>query len=238
MIRFANQLAKTRVHIGGAGRIGTAVALALHSAGIGEISCNDPQKFDVEQLDHCPFSRRSDVGRPKVYVLERFFEGRVGFAFLPFVGPNESPDLEPYLKRADLIISCANSLPARLHLERAAVRLGKPCLQASAEDGRQALAGMISLWAPKADCSCFGCLVPDRGPRFRRGEILFPTVTRVIANLTAHLAVSMLAQDAAELARRSNVFTIDLQAFVIDGLSVRRRPGCRVCRASGTEGAS
>ena len=214
------------------------MALALHSAGIGEISCNDPQMFDTEQLDHCPFSRRSDVGRPKVYVLERFFEGRAGFAFLPFVGPNESPDLEPYLKRADLIISCANRLGARLHLEHAAVRLGKPSLQASAEDGRQALAGMISLWAPKADCSCFGCLVPGRVPRFRRGELLLPTVTRVIANLAAHLAVSMLAQGGAEVARRSNVFTINLQALVIDGLSVKRRHGCRVCGASGIAGAA
>ena len=85
---FAERLGKARVHIGGIGRIGTNVAIALHEDGVGEISCNDPQNFEEEQLKVCGFSRRSDLSRPKVHVLERFFDGRPNFVFTPIVEPN------------------------------------------------------------------------------------------------------------------------------------------------------
>jgi molybdopterin/thiamine biosynthesis adenylyltransferase len=78
---LSNQLAKARVHIGGVGRIGTAIALGLHAAGVGQISCNDSQNFKEEQFEVNMFSRRSDLGRPKVYVLERFLDGRPNLAF-------------------------------------------------------------------------------------------------------------------------------------------------------------
>ena len=223
------QLATARVHIGGAGRIGTGIVLALHASGVGRISCNDPQNFEEEQLQICAFSRRSDVGRPKVYVLERFLDGRAGFIFEPIVAPNESPRVAPFLKQADLIISCANKLGARLHLEEMAIRLSKPSIQAAAQDSRQVLGGVISLWVPTANCSCFGCLFPDQRPQLGRSEILLPAVTGTIANLAAHLAVQLLTASAAGWANRHNVFTVDLQACTIASMSVQPRVNCSIC---------
>ena len=222
-------LPNTRVHIAGMGRIGTGVALTLHAAGVGWISSNDPQAFEQEQLESYPFSRRSDLGRAKVHVLERFFDGRPGLVFTPLVAPNQSLELKSYLERADLIISCANQLEARLLVERAAVRLGKPCLQASVEDGRKRLGGLISIWAPESGCSCFGCLVPERKVDFERGEFLAPTVTNLVAGLAGHIAVQMLASGARQYALRHNIFPIDAEGLAIAPLSVNRRPSCRVC---------
>jgi molybdopterin/thiamine biosynthesis adenylyltransferase len=229
--RRNDRLHVARVHIGGTGRIGTAIVLGLHAAGVGEISFNDPQNFEEEQLDACVFSRRSDLGRPKVHVLARFLDGRPRSIFVPIVAPNESPELAPYLERADLIVSCANQLDARFHLEREAVRLGKPSIQASAQDGREARGGLVSIWCPGADCSCFGCMLPAR-PSFRRGEILMPSVTSTIAGVAAHITVQMLGPHAKRFAHEHNLFAVDLDHLAIWPMSVRVRPSCRVCGAS------
>jgi molybdopterin/thiamine biosynthesis adenylyltransferase len=222
-MKVAERLLQSRVHIGGCGRLGTTIALALHAAGVGEISCNDPQMFEEEQLAGCVFARCSDLGRPKVHVLERFLEGRGGLTFLPIVATNQSRRLRPYLEQANVIVSCANRIEARLHLERAAIRLGKPSVQAAVEDGRRALGGMISVWAPGAECSCLGCLLPPKKLRFSRGEILPPTVTGIIGSLAAHLVIQMLASDASEFARRHNVFAVDATGYRVESLSVSRR---------------
>jgi molybdopterin/thiamine biosynthesis adenylyltransferase len=222
------ELAKARVHIGGLGRVGTSIALSLHEAGITEISANDPQVFEEEQLAVSAYSRRSDLGRPKVHVLERSLDGRPG-AFTPVVGPNQSEDVKPYLEQAGVIISCANQLDARLYLERAAVQLRKPIIQACLQDGRQALGGLITIWVPEADCSCFGCLFSDFTQQFERGEVLLPTVTRMIGTLAAHLAVALLSGDPRELVNRHNVLAFDLDACSVERMAVKPRSGCSIC---------
>lgn len=229
MKAFADDLRGARVHIGGMGRIGTTVALALHEAGVGEISGNDPQKFEEEQLQVCGFSRRSDLGRPKVHVLERYFAGRPNFVFTPVVGANQSPAVKPYIERADVIVSCANQLHARLCLERMGVRLGKPIIQACAQDARQARGGIISVWMPGTDCSCFGCLFSGRKQQSRRGEVLIPTVTRVLGSLAAGIVVGILGGTFQDRSNGQNVFAIDLLSHRMDPLAIRSRPGCTVC---------
>ena len=127
----AGRLANYRVHIGGCGRVGTSVVLARHAAG----NCNDPQVFEEEQLGANVFSRRSDLGRPKVDVLARLLDGREGLVFEPLAAPNESAKVMPLLEKADIIVSAANQLPARLRLERAAIALQKPVVSMAAKNG-------------------------------------------------------------------------------------------------------
>jgi len=214
------------------GRIGTSVALTLHEAGIGELSCNDPQKFEEEQLQVCGFSRRSDIGRPKVHVLERFFEGRPNFVFIPVVAPNQSPKVQPYLNQADIIVSCANDLDARLHIEQMAVHFGRPIVQACAQDGRHALGGIISTWMPGLNCSCFGCLFPGRIPRSQQSEVLLPTVTRALGTLAANFVMQILDGTSLALSNQQNVVALDLLSYKLEPMAISPRPGCAVCGAS------
>jgi molybdopterin/thiamine biosynthesis adenylyltransferase len=223
------RLANARVHIGGAGRVGTAVALALQASGVGCVSCNDPQVFGEEQLPCYVFSRRSDVGRPKVHVLRDLFAGRPGFVFEPVVAPNESGQVIPYVEQADVVVCCANRLPARLHLERTAMALKKPSVQAGVQDGRRSLGGIISSWVPDADCCCFGCLFPNPNLRFARGERLVPTVTTAIGTIAAQRIIDLLVNRTPASAGRPNLLIIDLASYAIEKLSVKRREGCRYC---------
>ncbi len=219
MTDTSKHLKKARVHVAGLGRIGSSIVLALEAAGVGYISGNDPQRFEKEQLASCVFSRRSDIGRAKAHVLERFLDGRTGFTFEGIVAPNESRNIEDFLRQADLVISCANDLHARLHIERSAVRLRKPSIQACAQDARQSLGGLISIWTPEAHSSCFGCLMPN-SPSFARGEVLMPSVTGTIANLASLFAIELLSRRTTVFVEQANVFAVDLKRQAIERLSV------------------
>jgi hypothetical protein len=46
-MKAAERLQKSRVHIGGCGRLGTTIALALHAAGVRQISCNASEAREI-----------------------------------------------------------------------------------------------------------------------------------------------------------------------------------------------
>ena len=224
----AEKLRTARVHIGGLGRIGTHIAIALQEADVGTVSGNDPQMFEQEQLTACGFSRHSDLGRAKAHVVERYFDGRAGFTFLPVVAPNQSKIVLAYLEAADVIVSSANNLDARLHLERAAVRLGKPSIQACAQDARQSLGGLVTRWLPAGGASCFGCLFHGNRQTIRRGEILLPAVTNAVAGIAAHAVVETLLSRESN-GSQPNVTLLDLRKLSMETMRVAAVAHCKVC---------
>src|SRR5207249_2384758 len=115
------------------------VTIHLASAGVGHLSANDPQNVEPENLGAWAFARSPDLGEEKVYVLARFFAGRRQFVFDPLVATTESPKVDPYIQRAQLVISCANTVEGRVAAERKAIQYRKPVLQVAAFDGRERL---------------------------------------------------------------------------------------------------
>src|SRR5437899_1366730 len=143
------RLRKARVHISGAGRIGSALVARLAEAGVGHVSANDPQKVEAENLGPWAFARPPDVGKEKVVVLWKFFQGRQDFDFEPLVEATESRRVDLYIRRARLVISCANTVDGRLAAERKAIRYRKPVMEVAAFDGRRRLGGLITLRLPE-----------------------------------------------------------------------------------------
>jgi molybdopterin/thiamine biosynthesis adenylyltransferase len=160
--------------------------------------------------------------------VERLFDGRPGFVFEPIVAKNQSPEVEPYLEQAHVILSCANELEARLYVERAAIAVRKPSVQAAIQDARQALGGVITSWMPGSEGCCFGCLFSQVKVPRDRSEVLLPTVARTIASLAAHIVLEIITGRKSGVLRH-NVLVIDLRAHSLERLEVQRRPGCRVC---------
>lgn len=229
------RLSKQTVHVSGTGRIGSALIVRLLEAGIGLVTCNDPQIVDEETLACWPLAHPSDMGRPKVQVLERFVHDRFPGSAVGLMAPNQSPAVEPYLERADLLVSCANRFDARMHITHSGIRMNKVVLQASLQDGREALGGSIAAWAPGARGACYNCLFP-RGPgQLTPGDIFLPTVTAVTASLAAHVAVSLLGNHPARFVRRHNLFIVDLQRLSVESLLIHPRSDCEICMDSPSE---
>jgi molybdopterin/thiamine biosynthesis adenylyltransferase len=222
-------LRRARVHISGTGRIGTWVALNLAGAGIGYVSANDPQAVEPENLGACVFARKRDLGRAKVIMLARALDGRPDFVFEPLVARIESDIVDPYIQRADLVISCANTLQGRLAADRKAIRYGKPVLQVAAFDGRESLGGLITVRLPENRSACFGCYFSDNR-QFPRGEGLLSTVTATLAAIGATMAVQILTGIRSEFLKQHNLFLFDLETYQMEALAIERRKSCALCR--------
>src|SRR5207245_86043 len=164
-----------------------------------------------------------------VMVLSKYFQGRTDFSFEPLVAPAESKRVDPYIERAQLVISCANTVEGRLAAERKAIRYRKPVIQVAASDGRERLGGLVALRLPENRCSaCCGCPLNDK-QKFPRGEGLLATVTSTLAAMASNMAVQLLTGVQAEFLRKNNLFLIDLHTYTIEALAVNRRDGCSVC---------
>ncbi|PWU05354.1 MAG: hypothetical protein C5B51_14815 [Terriglobia bacterium] len=219
------------VHVSGTGRIGGSVALAMAASGIGHVSANDPQDMEAENLGAFALARRDDLGKPKVDVLSRLLSGRPHFEFVPLVLPAESAASEECLGKSDLILSCANTLEARLAAERIAVLCRKPILQVAAFDGRSRLGGLITVRLPQNGwTACFGCLANKSV--IERGEGLLSTVTWSLAGIASTMAVQILTGQHSSFIRKHNLFFIDLETYGIEALALQRRSDCTVCGAA------
>src|SRR5205823_4001124 len=127
------------------------------------VSANDPQILEPENSGSSVFARPTDLGKEKVTVLWKFFRGRPDFAFEPLVEPAESARIDPCIRRAHLVISCANTVDGRLAAERKAIKYRKPVMQVAVFDGREHLGGVIALRLPQNRWSaCFGCCLGEK----------------------------------------------------------------------------
>lgn len=145
------------------------------------------------------------------------------------VGENEAPSVWPYLEQADLIVSCANGLAARLFIEQAAVKLRKPCVQACVQDGRTALGGVITLWAPEANCSCFGCLFYQGTHAIHARGIAASHGYATVAAVATRLVTEMLRSGPSRVAERQNVVAVDLGLLTMQSMSIQPRSTCPTC---------
>src|SRR5258708_40262200 len=96
------------VHVVGAGRIGSMVALHLAGAGVGTVSINDHQTVEPDNSNTFAFTT-ADIGKKKVVALERWLESREHFNFQPLALPVEEVEVDQYIEASDLVICCAST---------------------------------------------------------------------------------------------------------------------------------
>lgn len=220
-------LRSARVHIGGTGRLGCAAAESLEGAGVGALSGNDPQHVEPENLNGAIFTS-GDIGRKKVDVLQSWFEtrGRCRFEAVPL--PVEAAEVDAYIEAADLVISCANSVRARIVTGEKAIRYGKPMVQVAAFDPEDCWGGLISIWIPEHTFACPACFLDPERNWSSAGRLL-ATVTATLGAMAANMAVAIMTGVRAELFRERNLFYVDIQTYAIEALAVEKRSGCSVC---------
>jgi len=224
------KLKHTRVHISGLGGIGNLLALFLSTLGVGHISCNDPQRLQIENLGRFVCGDETDVGRDKVIAAARFFHRSRHLAFEPIVAGNESPLVNSLYDRADWIFSCANTVAARMAATCKAVKLGKPIIDVGVSDGRVSLAGSIKYWLPECSdwSACPACyLIPNT--EIPRNEGLLFTVLATTAALAAHVFVSLATGLDGGFPKTYNYVTIETDNCQIERLAVLKRKQCPLC---------
>jgi hypothetical protein len=223
------RLQRSTVLIVGAGGVGTAITTVLATTGVGRLVIVDPQRVEVDNLNRYPFVRPRDIGRPKVDVVTGFFEGRPHLAVIPIV---ERAENIPALRIADdvhLVVSAANTVPARLAVACLAVRQRLAHVAAAVADGREGRGGLITGWAPeRPELACPGCFL-DPHARPPRGESLLAPVVSVVGALAACFVVEFLLRERKRALDDGNYVSVNLDPYAVERLRVGRRDDCPAC---------
>jgi hypothetical protein len=77
--------------------------------------------------------------------------------------------------------------------------------------------------------ACYACIASkDEQPQAGRDGLLTP-VTAVLGNVAAHFATLLLTGCRDSDLLMHNVFVLDLERLLLEGIAVARRGGCEVC---------
>lgn len=147
-----SRLAAATVVVVGVGALGSQLAQQLALAGVGRLVLCDPDLVSECNLSRAPLFRTSDIGRPKAptaagRLMELSPVTRAEARTAPLVSGVGLAEL----RDATLVVSCLDSLAARLQLTGRCQLVGVPLL----DGGTSAWGGEIRLYDPTGPC--FGC---------------------------------------------------------------------------------
>jgi molybdopterin/thiamine biosynthesis adenylyltransferase len=181
-------LASSTVAVVGLGGLGSVAAFYLAAAGVGRLILVDKDVVDVSNLHRQVLYVSRDAGKPKAVVAaERLKE------VFPAVTVEAYPEeLTPALasriaREADVIVDALDNWRARLMLDEAAWREGKPLVHAAAER----LYGQATT-VKRGETGCLACIAPPNIDAEGCQSILGPVVG-ILGSLEALEAIKLLA---------------------------------------------
>ena len=227
------RLRKASALVIGLGGVGTSISTILAMAGIGQLVFVDPQSVTAENFNRLPNARVTDIGRRKVDVVGELLGGRPHLKIRRVVGRAEDLDLWQVAEGVQLVVASSNSVASRIAAARLAIRRRLVHVSAALMDGREALGGLVTAWAPGTrELACPACFLAT-GADVRHDESIISTVASAVGSIAASVAVQLLARPASQgPLRAGNCINIDLDRYAVETLLVLRRPGCSVCGTS------
>ncbi|MEU4927300.1 ThiF family adenylyltransferase [Streptomyces yokosukanensis] len=222
------RLAEATVVICGVGALGGQCAQALALAGVGRLVLCDPDDVAESNLSRAPLFRADDIGRPKASVAARRLAElspvtRAEVRIAPLVSGVGLAEL----REASLVVSCLDSLAARLQLAGRCHLVGAALL----DGGTGAWGGEVRLYEP--DGPCFGCGLTARDRAAQDDP--WACADAVVAEAGASAPVSALigswlAVTAVRLlcgaAVRPGVIRVDAAGGTATPVTARRAPDC------------
>jgi molybdopterin-synthase adenylyltransferase len=152
-----NRLAKATAVILGVGALGNEVARLLAMAGVGHLMLCDPDVVSESNLSRTVLFRAADIGYPKVDAAARGLADLApGITVETVVAPHVSGVGLARLRDADLVISCLDSMAARVALASRCNAVGAGLIDA----GTNPWGGQVCYYRPGG--SCLGCALSER----------------------------------------------------------------------------
>ncbi|HAA23745.1 MAG TPA: hypothetical protein DCP28_35080 [Cytophagales bacterium] len=144
----------------GCGSFGSATALGLAQAGIGNIQVVDNSTVSVANLARAALYQTSCIGRHKVYALKDQLREMCPFTRVTPLAVNvleASELLSERVAKSDLVIATTDNNASRLLLQELCIEHQKPFLSSRAF--ARAHAGDIFLYDPEKDTPCYACML-------------------------------------------------------------------------------
>jgi molybdopterin-synthase adenylyltransferase len=208
------------------GGVGGTAAYYLAAAGVGKLI-----------LAHAGDIKPSDLNRQLLMTTQALGESRIESArarlrdlnphvHIEAVDENISDaNAKSLIARSDIVVDAAPLFSERHAMNRAAVQLAKPLVEAGMYDYDAQLTTILP-----GQTACLACLWPNEPEHWKRQFPVLGAVAGTVGALAAVEVVKLLTGVGEPLAGR--LLTMNLRAMSFRTLSISRDPRCRVCGGS------
>jgi adenylyltransferase/sulfurtransferase len=147
-------LRKARVLVAGAGALGNEVIKNFALLGVGHLAIADMDTIEISNLTRSPLFREADAGKPKAECAARDLYPAIDAR--PLVG-NITADLGlGWVRWADVVVGALDNREARIFINSACARLGKPWI----DGGIEVLQGIARGFHPP-HTACYQCTMSE-----------------------------------------------------------------------------
>jgi len=221
------RLLDARVLIVGVGGLGSAVAMYLAAAGVGQLVLSDYDHVDLSNLQRQIAHRSVDVGRLKVDSARDTLlaiNPEIRVTVIPRA--LEDPELEEEIHRCDIVVDACDNFETRFAINRASHYAGVPVVSGAAIG----MEGQVAVFPHCGEAPCYHCLYRDDGSP---GEtcshigVLAPLVG-IVGAVQATETLKLLVGIGEPLIGR--LLLLDASTMEWRMLRLKRDPACPVCR--------
>ncbi|HEX2245582.1 MAG TPA: molybdopterin-synthase adenylyltransferase MoeB [Gammaproteobacteria bacterium] len=222
------RLLRARVLLIGLGGLGSAVAMYLAAAGIGQLILVDFDRVDLSNLQRQIIHTSADLGRLKVEsAKERLLSLNPECRITTLAERLEEEALVAEVTKADVIVDGSDNFATRFAINAACVKARKPLVSAAAIR----FEGQLSVFYPaREDSPCYACLYPD--DEAAQAETCVETgvaapLPGILGSLQAFEVLKLLTGAGQPLIGR--LLCLDALTLKWTQLTLPKDPLCRVC---------
>jgi len=217
------RLKSATVLISRLGGVGGAAAQQLAMAGVGRLILAHAGNVRASDLNRQVLMTTAGLGQPRVQRASCALAALNPEVELVAVPHNMSEDhAQTWVAQADVVLCAAPRFGERFALQQAAIRHGKPLVDAAMYD----FTGQVLTVQPGVS-ACLGCLYPEEPSAWKREFPVFGAVAAAIGSLAAVEVIKLLAGLGEPLTGRLMLF--DFATMTSRRLLVPRDPACRLC---------
>lgn len=217
------RLKRATVLVSRCGGLGGSVAYQLAAAGVGRLILAHAGDLRLNDLNRQILMTHDWLGKPRVECaalrLKQLNPGLEVEAFPENVTPANADRL---VGMADLVVDCAPLFAERYAMNRAAMRLGKPMVEAAVYELEAHLTTFVA-----GRTGCLRCLYPEPSTTWERRFPVFGAVAATVGGMAAMEAIKVLAGFGEPLWGR--LLTFDLRGFSFRQYHAPAREGCPDC---------
>jgi len=221
-----DRLRKARAAVIGIGGIGTASALYLALAGVGNLVLVDQDTVELHNLHRQILFTVQDLRLPKAEVAaRRLMEANPDVKTLPVPDNLREENVEEIVREVDVVVDGLDNMRTRYILNSACSRLGIPYVFG----GAIAMEGNLSVFHPP-ETPCLECVLPAIDDRN-----LPSCDTRGVLGATAGIVGAIQAMETIKLLAgiedtlKGKLLVCDFRRMEFDKIEIFKRRDCGVC---------
>lgn len=218
------RLKSTSVMISRLGGVGGLVAYQLAAAGVGKLVLAHAGNVQPSDLNRQLLMTHDWIGKPRMHsIVRRLLELNPRLQIVSVEENVGDKNVDSLLSQADLVVDCAPMFEERFAMNSAAIRQGKPLVEAAMFDLEAQLTTILPGKTP-----CLRCITPQAPPSWTRQFPVLGAVSGTVACLAALEAIKLVTGIGTPLF--GQILRMDLRNMNFQSLEIVRRADCAACQ--------